>query len=301
MTGQMNREKPRQTLTPGRMFMVATLCAPLLAAACGSVSNGKGTGGAGGTVTDAGSDLAQGSGSGGSGSGGVVGTGGSGTGGASSMGGAAGSIADASVDQVKADAADASVLPTSCAQIKQQNSAAASGVFAISPLGTASQNVFCEMTVDNGGWTAFYIGDNGTPAAHFENAADQCPDPVNRCLRRLPATLDTTHDFAVKCGASVVKFKLGALSLDYLKNGLEHNWQPLTNAVTIDTALVGKANLVGALWTGDPTAGNNLGWIVAGDQNTTTTTFANGYSTNASWNFCNGATDNTSRVMLFYR
>ena len=205
------------------------------------------------------------------------------------MGGAGGANVDAAVDQVRSDASDGGPLPTSCAQIKQQNPAAASGVFTIAPLG-AAQNVFCEMTGDNGGWTAFYVGDNGTPATHFENAADQCPDPANQCLRRLPSTLDITHDFAVKCAASVVKFKLGALSLDYLKNGLEHQWQPLTNAVAIDVGLVGKANLVTNLWTGEP---NNLGWIVAGSQSATTSAFANGYTTNALWNYCNEARSRT--------
>jgi len=310
MTGQMNREKTRLSRMPSGMLVVATLCAPLLAVACGSVGSDTGLKGSGGSGTDGGGDAPQGSGgtgsggsgtggnlgSGGSSAGGNPGSGGSGTGGAS-MGGAGGANVDGGVDQVRSDASDGGPLPTSCAQIKQQNPAAVSGVFTIAPLG-AAQNVFCEMTVDNGGWTAFYIGDNGTPATHFENAADQCPDPANQCLRRLPSTLDITHDFAVKCGASVVKFKLGALSLDYFKNGLQHTWQPLTNAVAIDIALVGKANLVGALWTGDV---NNPGWIVAGNQNTPTTTFGNGYNVNTSWNYCNGQADATSRVMLFYR
>jgi hypothetical protein len=311
MTGQMNREKTRFSRTPRGMLVAATLCAPLLAVACGSVGSNTALQGSGGSATDAGGDAPQGSGGSGTGgltgsggspssAGGNPGSGGSGTGGAS-MGGAGGSIVDAGVDQVKSDAADGGPLPTSCAQIKQQNPAAVSGVFTIAPLGTA-QNVFCEMTVDNGGWTAFYVGDNGNASGgnHFESAADSCPDPANQCLRRLPSTMDITHDFAVKCGLAVVKFKLGALSLDYFKNGLEHQWQPLTNAVAIDVGLVGKANLVINLWTGDT---NNLGWIVSGSQSAVTSAFANGYTTNTLWNYCNGSTqpDSSSRVMLFYR
>jgi hypothetical protein len=237
-----------------------------------------------------------------------MGTGGGSTGGANGAGGAGmgGAIAvdaggDVAGSDGSRDGADAGPVPVSCQQIKQNNPSAVSGVFTIAPLGVA-QSVFCEMTVDNGGWTAFFVGDNGTPpaGAHFENAADACPHAANRCIRRLPTNIDVTREFAVKCGASVVKFNLGALSLDYLKNGLQHGWQPLSNAVTIDVGVVGKANLIGSLWTGEPA---NFGWIVAGNINTPTSAFANGYTTNASWNYCNGSTqpDNSSRVMLFYR
>jgi hypothetical protein len=197
--------------------------------------------------------------------------------------------------------------PTLCQQIKQQDRSAASGVYAISPVSTP-QMVFCEMTFDGGGWTAFYVGDNGRTAgsAYFETAADDCPDPANRCLRHIPSTLDESHDFAVKCGAAAVKFKVGVTStvLDYFKNGLQHGWQPITNAMTIDLAKVGEANLVANVWTGAP--GNN-GWIVAGPdapsstQAATETTFANGYTLNTLWNYCNGAADNASQVMLLYR
>ena len=289
---------------PPSPIVLAMISAALIAASCGSVApkTETGTGGTGAGGTDAGSDAPQGTGGGvGGGTGGGVGTGGNGTGGNGTGGNGTGGAVDAAVDQLRSDAADASPLPVSCQQIKQQNPAAASGVFAIAPLG-AAQNTFCEMTIDGGGWTAFYVGDNGTPTggAHFENAADSCADPANQCIRRLPTTIDITRDFAVKCGASVVKFKLGALALDYFKNGLEHDWQPLTSATTIDVGIVGKSNLVAFLWTGGV---NNLGWIVAGSTSVVTTAFANGYNTNLLWNYCNGSTqpDTSSRVMLFYR
>lgn len=70
--------------------MVATLCVPLLAAACGSVGSNGGTGGPAGAVSDAGSDTPQGTGGmatgGSTGGSGTVGTGGNGAGGASSTG-----------------------------------------------------------------------------------------------------------------------------------------------------------------------------------------------------------------------
>jgi hypothetical protein len=271
----------------------------LAAAACGSVGGGLNTG------------------SGGSpgGTGGAAPTGaGGGSDASTGQGGAAGGAIDAGSDTRAdvaitdggGDAGDAGVLPVSCQAIKQQTPGATSGVYTIAPLSGTSQSVFCEMVSDGGGWTAFYIGDNGQApgGAHFETAADACPDPANSCLRRLPITVDATRDFAVKCGASVVKFKLGSLALDYLRNGLEHGWQPLTNAVTIDIGIVGKANLVANLWTGGTTA--NYGWIVSGPGADTSAavlanTFANGYTTNTSWNFCNGVADASSRVMLFYR
>jgi hypothetical protein len=293
--------------------LIAMLTTGLLlaAASCGSVGGssdgggGKGGGGAGGGAGAGGSTGAG-------GSGGAGGAGGSAAGGAGggqdAAAGAGGSAQDAATDGSLAETGggdgstvDAGPLLASCQAIKQQNPTAASDVYTIAPLGTP-QMVFCEMTLDGGGWTAFYIGDNGhtSGTAHFETAADSCPDPRNSCLRRLPSTLDMTHDFAVKCGAAVVKFKLGAMTLDYLKNGLQHGWQPLTSPVAIDASLVGKGNLVANFWTGD-SGTTNPGWIVAGDSNTQTTTFANGYTTNAAWNYCNGTSDSTSRVMLFYR
>ncbi len=286
----------------------------LLSAGCGSVGSG----------------LKVDSGTGGSAQGGSTGAGGAttGTGGAASGAGGAGGSVDASVDaphpgtgggSTPADAAtdrtgaadapaDAGPSPVSCQAIKQQNPAATSGVYTIAPLGTP-QSTFCEMTSGGGGWTAFYIGDNGSSPGgqHFESAADACPDPANSCLRRLPSTIDVTREFAVKCGLSVVKFNLEAMALDFFTNGLDHGWRPLTNAVTIDTGLVGKANLVANVWTGGPVA--NYGWIIAGPDAPASnlaaqmTTFGNGYTPNTGWNYCNGMSEIApgSRVMLFYR
>jgi len=293
---------PKKSGLPRLIRVALTICLASTAA-CGSVGGGK---------TDAGAGGAGGQGTGGT----PAGTGGSAggpdaaadAGATGGVGGGPGGATDAGSDRaVVADArADAGPPPVSCQAIKQQDPGAASGVFTIAPIGTA-QSVFCEMTSGGGGWTAFYVGDNGQSpgGAHFETAADACPDPSNSCLRRLPITVGTTREFAVKCGASVVKFNLDDMALDYFLNGLEHGWRPLTNATTIDNAIVGKADEVVTLWTGG--TGANYGWIIAGPDVATSspaaraTTFANGYTVNGSWNYCNGTADATSRVMLFYR
>jgi hypothetical protein len=286
-------------------------------AACGSVGNslpkgdagtgggvGQGTGGASAGTGGAGSGVDAAAAAGGAG-GAAAGTGGAG----GTAGAGAGAAMDAGGDRMAVDArVDAGPPPVSCQAIKQQNPAATSGVYTIAPIGTA-QNVFCEMISGGGGWTAFYVGDNGTTPgdAHFETAADVCPDPANSCLRRLPSTVDETREFAVKCGASVVKFNLDAMAIDYLRNGLEHGWRPLTNALTIDLGIVGKANLVVNMWTGGTVA--NYGWIISGiDAPSSTpaaraTTFGNGYTPNTNWNYCNGSEETVpgSRVMLLYR
>ena len=103
-----------------RCAMVALLV--LAAAACGSVGGGSKTGSGGTAVTTGWS------------------------GGSSASGGTGGSDAGAGSDA----RADAGPLPVSCQAIKQQNPTAASGVFAIAPLGTAQQS-FCEMLSDGGG------------------------------------------------------------------------------------------------------------------------------------------------------
>jgi hypothetical protein len=292
-----------------------TICL-VATAACGSVGSSKtdaGAGGAGGLGTGGTAGAAGGTaGAAGGTTGGTGGTSGgvdaaADTGAIGGAGGGSGGALDAGLDRAVTDTrADTASLPVSCQAIKQQNPAAASGVFTIAPVG-AAQSVFCEMASGGGGWTAFYVGDNGQApgGAHFETAADACPDPANSCLRRLPVTVDTTREFAVKCGASVVKFNLDDMALDYFLNGLEHGWRPLTNATTIDIGIVGKANEVVNVWTGGTAA--NYGWIIAGPDAATSSpaarasTFGNGYTVNASWNYCNGTADATSRVMLFYR
>jgi hypothetical protein len=262
---------------------VTMLAMVVAAVGCGSVG-GKSDGGTGG-----------GSGTGGSGAGGAI-DGGNTDGGLHDT-----SIADSATPDEGGDGpSDGPAAPASCLAIKQQTPAATSGVYTIAPLGHPF-STYCEMTSDNGGWTAFYVGDNGQPpgALHFEDTAASCAASDTSCIRRLPGTVDITHEFAVKCGAAMVKFSLAALSLDYFQNGIQHGWQPLSNASTIDIVTVGKPDLVAMLWTG---ATGNRGWIISKAQNVTANTvFANGYDVNTSWNQCNGAADASSRVMLLYR
>ena len=151
----------------GNVRRHVTLVAVLLAfggavAGCGSVSNGL-------PKNDAGSG---GSGGAGSGAGGATGSGGTpGAGGASNTGGVTGTggapiIADGGADATDAPregGAGCTGVQASCAAIHACDPALPSGNYMIAPDGptdAAPVLVFCDMTIDGGGWTVIYLADN---------------------------------------------------------------------------------------------------------------------------------------------
>lgn len=146
-----------------RLFVVV-LAVTLGVAGCGSVSNGlpKGAGGsngaggvagsgAGGEIADAAADHTATSSGGAPGAGGISGTGG------------VSPTVDASVDAPREGGAGCVGVQASCAALHACNPALASGNYMIAPDGptdAAPVLVFCDMTIDGGGWTVIYLADN---------------------------------------------------------------------------------------------------------------------------------------------
>ena len=207
------------------------------------------------------------------------------------------------------DAGGAAPSAVSCQAIKQRIRPPSPSVYHHRAARHRRRWSFCEMTVDNGGWTAFYIGDNGSAAGglHFETTADAAPTPATAASAASPSTIDMTRDFAVKCDAAVVKFKLGA-PLPSTTSGTGSSTRgSRSRAPCHRRRLVGKANLVStsgpATRTTGPaptSAGSSRRDRGRGDHARETRS-PTATRLNALWNYCNGAADATERVMLFYR
>ena len=185
---------------------------------------------------------------------------------------------------------------TTCNDLKTKLPTATTGVYWITGGGSAPYQAYCNMDFDNGGWTAFFSGFNGQANVfdHFESTSLDCPDPTTRCLRRAPSLVGTATPLAAQCGSAVLKFTAPAAVLAFLQNGTQAAWQNLANL----TAVAGGASTAAGsqMWTG---SGSNYSWIISGS--VTSATFASSYSANTGWDFCNGASNNSSPIHLYYK
>ncbi len=222
--------------------------------------------------------------------------------------------ADGDINAAEAEGFSVGV-PTSCLDVHNQNPTAPTGVYTITVDG-GSFSVYCQMDVDNGGWTAFFADRAGSPYAQYEfdttivGPMDSCDDPRTRCLRHLPSTVGVDNDFAVMCGSDAVRFRLDDLGIQFFQAGVESGWLGLTEQV----AIAGQPALsdVEAVWTGTGQT-SNPGWIIASIDILSVSSmrnavFASSYNyvtaMTASFDYCNGNSDDLSDPpleWLFYR
>jgi hypothetical protein len=218
---------------------------------------------------------------------------------------------DAGTDAPIDAAGDVQSAPGSCLDVLRASPDAGSGVYPIVVNGN-SVHTYCDMDLDDGGWTAFYVGRLGTlnVFAHFEDATDTCPSPGATCLRHPPATVTPANDFAVQCGADAIRFNAPGTVVEYWELGVSSAWEPLSNAV----AVAGQPNTTFAkyFFTGEgPTYPlHSRGWVIGGDYYKVQETFASSFDSNSQdqWDWCNGVDYNGDEagtgfpiVRLLYR
>jgi hypothetical protein len=198
--------------------------------------------------------------------------------------------ADGPVDAA-ADVVPAS--PGSCLDVLHENPDAGSGVYSI-VVGGNMVDAYCDMGLDNGGWTTFFVGLLGASNvfAHFEDATDTCPSPGTRCLRHPPSTVTSQNEFAVRCGADAIRFQAPGAVVEYWELGVASAWQTLSG----QTAIGGHPDLAltNYFFTGE---GPNFpdgyfpGWVVGSNYFDMSLTFASsfgGADPAPSWDWCNG-------------
>jgi len=193
-------------------------------------------------------------------------------------------------------------ISASCHDVLQGNPLAPDGTYTIDPDGNgpiAPYVVYCDMTTDGGGWTAFFVGVVGSPNvfAHFEDVEVSCADPATQCLRRLPASVTVDNQILATCGDASVRYNIDPLTLNYYANGVQGGgWIHNSNQVAIGGGA--DVTLAAQSWTGQ---GGNKGWIVSANVADLSRTFSSSYNLNNSWDWCNGMHDLVSVVRLLYR
>jgi hypothetical protein len=189
---------------------------------------------------------------------------------------------DAALD---APLVDAGLPFVSCRDVQQRLADAQSGVYPVL-FGDAALPVLCDMSLDDGGWTVFFVGQVGQDNVfgHFEDdasAAALCPDAATRCLRRLPDTVTIASEFAVMCGGAALSVALPAQAFAYFRGGKGSPfWASLFDA----SAIEGDASpaFATAILTDE-------GWAIKqGLVGNPTEVFASSYSVSSAYDYCNG-------------